>query len=127
MPRGGPRPGSGRPRLPPDQTIIGTRPQLNEDDKAALSGLPKSTDRARIIDGELVLPPNWQLPLEYLVTAMNDPTASDARRDRIALGLAPYLHARKAEVGVGARQKAEEQAKRAGDGTEWAGILRTAA
>jgi hypothetical protein len=127
MPRGGPRPNSGRPRLPPNQTIMGTRPQLNKDDRAALSGLPKSMDRARIIDGELVLPPGWMTPLEYLVTAMNDPTASDARRDRIALGLAPYLHARKAEVGIGAKQKAEEQAKRAGDGTEWAGILRTAA
>jgi hypothetical protein len=127
MPRGGPRPNSGRPRLPPNQTIMGTRPQLNEDDKAALSGLPKSTDRARIIDGELVLPPNWQLPLEYLVTAMNDPTASDARRDRIALGLAPYLHARKAEVGVGARQKAEDAARNAGQGTAWSQILRTAA
>jgi hypothetical protein len=127
MSRGGPRPNSGRPRLPPNQTIIGTRPQLNDTDKAALSGLPKSTDRARIIDGELVLPVGWQTPLEYLVTAMNDPTASDARRDRIALGLAPYLHARRAEVGMGMKQKAEERAKRAGDGTEWAGILRTAA
>jgi hypothetical protein len=127
MSRGGPRPGSGRPRLPPDQTIIGTRPQLNEADRAALSDLPKSTDRARIVDGELVLPPNWQLPLEYLVTAMNDPTASDARRDRIALGLAPYLHARKAEVGIGARQKAEDAARKAGADTPWASILRTAA
>jgi hypothetical protein len=125
MSRGGPRPNSGRPRLPPNQTIIGTRPELNEDDKAAISGLPKSTDRARIIDGELVLPTGWMTPLEYLATALNDPTASDARRDRIAMAL--YLHARRAEVGIGAKQKAEEQAKKAGDGTAWAGILRTAA
>jgi hypothetical protein len=127
MSRGGPRPNSGRPRLPPNQTIIGTRPELNEDDKAAISGLPKSTDRARIIDGELVLPTGWITPLEYLATALNDSTASDARRDRIAMALAPYLHARRAEVGIGAKQKAEEQAKKAGDGTAWAGILRTAA
>jgi hypothetical protein len=41
--------------------------------------------------------------------------------------MAPYLHPKRAEVGIGAKQKAEDQAKRAGDGTEWAGILRTAA
>jgi hypothetical protein len=93
-----------------------------------MSGLPKSIDRARIIDGELVLPPNWLTPLEYLVAAINDPTASDARRDRIALGLAPYIHARKAEAaGPTARQRTEEAARQAGQGSAWGSILKTAA
>jgi hypothetical protein len=82
---------------------------------------------ATIVDGELVMPKGWMLPLVYMAGLLNNPAVDPLRRDRIAQAMAPYCHPKRAEVGIGARQKAEEQAKRAGDGTEWAGILRTAA
>jgi hypothetical protein len=80
---------------------------------------------AKIIDGELVMPKDWQLPLEYMAGILNNPVVDPLRRDRIAQAMAPYCHPKRAEVGIGAKQKADERAKRAGDGTEWAGVLRT--
>jgi hypothetical protein len=82
---------------------------------------------AKIVDGELVMPDSWMTPLVYMAGLLNNPEVDPLRRDRIAQAMAPYLHPKRAEVGVGAKQKAEDQAKRAGDGTPWAGILRTAA
>jgi len=80
-----------------------------------------------IVDGELVMPDGWMTPLTYMAGILNNPAVDPLRRDRIAQAMAPYCHPKRAEVGMGMKQKAEERAKRAGDGTEWAGILRTVA
>ena len=35
-----------------------------------------------------------QLPLDYMLKILNDPAQPQARRDRMAVAAAPYLHAR---------------------------------
>jgi hypothetical protein len=138
MPRGGARPGSGPQRSmeDPNATEVLSAPhpgrtyerlarQLDEFKRHAQAAQP--LPGAKIIDGELVMPDGWMTPLVYMAGLLNNPEVDALRRDRIAQAMAPYLHPKRAEVGIGAKQKAEDQAKRAGDGTEWAGILRTAA
>jgi hypothetical protein len=61
MPRGGFRPGAGRPK----------------GSKTARPGVA---------------------PLEYMLAVMNDVAADDARRDRMAIAAAPFVHARSAQV-----------------------------
>ena len=61
------------------------------------------------------------LPLDYLLQVLNDPAASQQRRDRAARTAAPYCHARADSVPKKARQA--KAAKEAGNGTSWAGDL----
>jgi hypothetical protein len=126
MPSGGPRPGSGRPRKIPSPHAIQILSKPNAIKTLGILADPSiSLPGAKIVDGELHMPEDWQLPLEYLAGVLNNPAADPLRRDRVAQAMAPYCHPKRAEVGIGAKQRAEEQAKRAGDGTEWAGALRT--
>jgi hypothetical protein len=130
MPSGGPRPGSGRPKRVPNPNAIPVLPNPNGTKTKTVSAIcdpSLSLPGAKIIDGELVMPEDWQLPLVYMAGILNNPAVDPLRRDRIAQAMAPYCHPKRAEVGMGMKQKAEERAKRAGDGTEWAGILRTVA
>jgi hypothetical protein len=109
----------------PSRTYERLAQQLNDFKRRAEMAQP--LPGAKIVDGELVMPDGWMTPLVYMAGLLNNPEVDALRRDRIAQAMAPYLHPKRAEVGIGAKQKAEDQAKRAGDGTEWAGILRTAA
>lgn len=72
MPRGGARPGAGRPQKPKSQ------------DEAS----PIGSQRPPAGDAP------WKTPLEHMVAVMNDPTVEAARRDRMAIAAAPYVHAR---------------------------------
>lgn len=94
MPKGGPRPGAGRPKRsePAPAKMILT--------EAMLAGLS---------------------PLEYMLAVMRDPSADAARRDRMAQAAAPYVHAR-AEA-PGKKQQAEELAATAEKGTDWERLL----
>lgn len=51
-------------------------------------------------------------PLEYMLAVLNDETAEDARRDRMAQAAAPFVHARAGEVTKkgGAADKAKQVA-----------------
>jgi phage terminase small subunit len=60
-------------------------------------------------------------PLAYLLTVMNDPAADPARRDKLAIAAAPYVHPRADSVPKKARQATA--AEKAGAGTPWAGDL----
>ena len=60
-------------------------------------------------------------PLDYLLQLLNDPTASEQRRDRAARTAAPYVHRRADSLPK--KQRQAQAAKRAGRGTEWAGDL----
>jgi hypothetical protein len=94
MPKGGPRPGAGRPKqsqAAPAKLIL---------TEAMLVGLS---------------------PLEYMLSVMRDPSADAARRDRMAQAAAPYVHAR-AEA-PGKKQQAEELAATAERGTDWERLL----
>ena len=42
-----------------------------------------------------------RMPLEYLLAVMNDCTADEYRRDRMAIAAAPYVHARAGDVKPG--------------------------
>ena len=60
-------------------------------------------------------------PLTYMLKVMNDDTETDnARRDRMAVSAAPYMHARKGE-GAGKKQDKDDRAKKAGAGKFGAG------
>ncbi|RSC31240.1 hypothetical protein EGT36_21445 [Agrobacterium sp. FDAARGOS_525] len=90
MPRGGYRPGAGRPKTAKVQTKVEVRREAN---KAKMT------------------------PLEYMLSVMNDVEAEDGRRDRMAVAAAPFVHARADEGKLG--KKAErlgraEQASSAG-------------
>lgn len=53
-------------------------------------------------------------PLAYMLEVMNDPTADEARRDKMAVAAAPYMHIKKGEGGKKDEQGAA--AKRAAGG-----------
>src|SRR5215470_9794302 len=67
VPRGGKRPGAGRPR-------------------GAISKSTRAILEAAAAHGEM--------PLDYMLRVMRDPDAPAARRDEMAKAAAPYLHAR---------------------------------
>jgi len=58
----------------------------------------------------------WQTPLQYLLTVMNDPAADPARRDRMAVAAAPFVHAKPGDLGK--KQQALLDAQDAA-GTNW--------
>ena len=63
------------------------------------------------------------LPLEYMLAVLNDETAPAARRDRMAIAAAPYVHARVGDQRLGKREAAQLAAQTAGEGTGWDGLL----
>ena len=58
-------------------------------------------------------------PLEYMLEVMNDEKADDARRDRMAVAAAPFVHAKPADKAGGKKEQAQEAAQTAGEGTGW--------
>lgn len=50
-------------------------------------------------------------PLAYMLEVMNDPTADEARRDKMAVAAAPYMHIKKGESGK--KDERQDAAKRA--------------
>jgi len=60
-------------------------------------------------------------PLAYMLAVINDPSAAQTRRDRLAVAAAPYCHARPMPVRVSKKAAAAKAAKQAGAGTEWEG------
>jgi hypothetical protein len=60
-------------------------------------------------------------PLEYMLQVMNDDGADDARRDRMAVAAAPYVHGKAPDAPAGKkeqRQKAAEE--KASSGSKFA-------
>lgn len=84
MARGGYRPGAGRPKSARVKTKIEVAVQ------------------ARDVE---------QTPLEYMLGVMNDEAADKARRDRMAIAAAPFVHAR--SEGEQEGKKAQRQARAA--------------
>lgn len=76
MPRGGARPGAGRPRKHP-------KPPETQKEAAA----PQTE-----------IPPNAQ-PLDYMLSVMRDPNANPEMRARMAVAAAPYVHPKMGEQG----------------------------
>lgn len=83
MASGGSRPGAGRPKK-------GEKPVSDD----VISGCEST----------------GMNPLEYMLHVMNDLSADDGRRDRMAQAAAPYVH-RKADETGGKKNAREEKAK----------------
>jgi hypothetical protein len=62
--------------------------------------------------------------LDYMLEVMNDPSADLARRDRMAIAAAPFVHERAADAPMGKKAKAQAAAESAGLGTDWGDDLR---
>jgi len=95
MPRGGHRPGAGRPR--------------KEAGKAPLVRDKADADRPRPSLG-------GQTPLEYMLSVMNDPDEDGLRRDKMAMAAAPYVHPRAAEVAPGKKEQKQAEAEKVAGG-----------
>jgi phage terminase small subunit len=87
MPRGGSRPGAGRPRR--------SKP-------AAATTPPAAAEPAAKLE---------QTPLEYVLAVMNDPAVDADRRDKMALAALGFVHAKGAQPGK--KQQQQEAAERA--------------
>lgn len=83
MPRGGKRPGAGRPRG------SANRRTREIADRAAEAGMT---------------------PLEYMLAVVRDETIDPARRDEMAKAAAPYMHPRLGSNQVAVTQRAETPA-----------------
>ena len=104
MPRGGARPGAGRPKKQPEEA----KPSKKAPAKAA----PPQVDAHGYKDD-----PKWPfgkqpppdlsnlMPLDYLLEVMRDPAEERGRRMQAATLAAPYCHPKKGEAG-----KKEEKA-----------------
>lgn len=55
-------------------------------------------------------------PLEYMLSVMNDRLADDARRDKMAIAAAPYVHGKAAEAAPGKKEQRKETAQKASSG-----------
>lgn len=99
MPRGGYRPGAGRPK------------SAKSPKAKALEKVPSDIKKAARKSG--------LSPLEYMLEVMNSEEADDARRDRMAVAAAPFVHAKPGEKALGKKEAAEEAGKTAGAGTDW--------
>jgi len=63
-------------------------------------------------------------PLDYMLSVIRDPTATQERRDKMAIAAAPYCHARLTEAQPkGKKDQQVEAAATAGMGTQWSSDL----
>jgi hypothetical protein len=99
MPRGGLRPGAGRPR--------GSKGKKPDSEKKTKSGLTNSEAKeAKKLK---------MTPLEYMLKVINDDNAEKDRRDRMAIAAAQYVHSRASDQ-KGKKEERNERAKKAGSG-----------
>lgn len=101
MPRGGYRPGAGRPK------------------KASAGSAPKAAAVTVKVPSEVSVEARRAGldPLSYMLAVMNDEEADEARRDRMAIAAAPFVHAKADAVAPGKkeqRQAGAEQVAAAG-------------
>lgn len=101
MARGGARPGAGRPK----SARATQEPAKKESRKVAVKvdGIP--SDISAAAHGESLS------PLEYMLRVMNSWDAEDARRDRMAVAAAPFVHARADDAKGGKKEQKAEAAK----------------
>jgi hypothetical protein len=85
-----------------DDTVNNSRKQRGRPFKAGRSGNPRGRPRgSRNKRTRAVLEAaasGGELPLEYMLGVMRDPTVSAKRRDEMAKAAAPYLHSRLSAV-----------------------------
>ena len=100
MPRGGFRPGAGRPKKGEVRP-----PRVKPGSAGAGTTAPAVVDDVAVQAAVLCL-----TPLDYMLQVMRDEDEDPARRDRMAMAAAPFVHTRAADSRPG---KKEQQAKTA--------------
>ena len=95
MPRGGYRPGAGRPKG--SKTL-----RVDVRKRASATG---------------------QTPLEFMLSVMNDETQDMNTRLRMAAAAAPFIHGRKVAGELGKRAQAAEDAETAAEETGWEDLV----
>ena len=95
MARGGYRPGAGRPRK-----------------EAGKAPIVRDEDHARKPQASL----GCKSPLEYMLDVMNDGETDDARRDKMAIAAAPYVHAKADDAKMGKKEERQQAAEKAAVG-----------
>jgi hypothetical protein len=103
MARGGYRPGAGRPKSAKTPAAL------------AREKAPADVKRAARKSG--------LSPLDYMLAVMNDTEADDARRDRMAVVAAGYVHAKPSDAPKGKKEEAADASRTAGAGTDWGSDL----
>ena len=95
MPRGGYRPGAGRPK------------------KASAGAAPKAAAVTVRVPSEVSVEARRAGldPLSYMLAVMNDEAADEARRDRMAIAAAPFVHAKAADVAPGKKEQRQRAAE----------------
>jgi hypothetical protein len=90
--------------------------------RASKGAIPKKTKASKIPQDIVDEAKAADLtPLDYMLKVMNDTNETDkARKDRMAIAAAPFIHARKGE-GAGKKEEKEDRAKSAGAGKFSAG------
>jgi hypothetical protein len=99
MARGGYRPGAGRP--------VGTVTTTRTAKKPAVK-------QKKVAKAVVIPPVQSKTPREYMLDIVNDETADQARRDRLAIAAAPFVHARAGEGGK--KEERAQAAKKASTG-----------
>lgn len=101
MPRGGPRPGAGRPKGSASKKgsarpTVARKPRVR-----APAAAPVAPAESKLPEGFIPsdMVTEHRTPLDYMLAVVNDPTIDAARRDRMAVAAAPYLHPKVAESG----------------------------
>jgi hypothetical protein len=94
MARGGYRPGAGRPK--------GSK---SGEAKVVIEA-PKKTASRAVPDAE----GDAQSPLDYMLSVMRDPEIDGARKDRMAIAAAPFMHARADTAKAGKKEQRTEAA-----------------
>jgi len=97
MARGGYRPGAGRPKKsdgPTKKQVI----------REAVTQAAKQN----------------MTPLEFMLSVMNDPIADEARRDKMAIAAAPYVHAKAEAEAKGKKEQRQANAEKSASGGRFA-------
>lgn len=121
MPRGGARPGAGRPKKQPTPEPKAKTPRAKKADPAQTDAQGFQTNANWPFGQER--PPETEppedlsslTPLDFLLSIMRDSNEEKGRRMQAATLAAPYCHAKKAEKSA-RQQEAEERKKAAGTG-----------
>ena len=101
MARGGYRPGAGRPKGAKSPKL--TAPIVD----------PMASNLGKLMRFTESPVQKVAKPLEYLLAVMNDCTADEYRRDRMAIAAAPYVHARAGDVKPGNEENGRRVSKTA--------------
>ena len=121
MPRGGARPGAGRPKKQPTPEAKPKTPQTKKADPAQTDAQGFKTNADWPFGQEAPKQPDPPedlsslMPLGFLLSVMRNPEEDKGRRMQAATLAAPYCHAKKAEKSA-KQQEAEERQKTAGTG-----------